>query len=157
MNPGSRAEKDLSQKPRILGLDYGSRTCGVAVSDPLGLTAQGLEIIRRDKAHKLRGTLRRIGELIEEYQPERIVLGLPLHMSAEEGFRVKETRDFGNLLKKRFGLPVVYTDERLTTVEAEEIMDEAGTPREDRFLYVDKIAAALILQRYLDGTDLTVE
>ncbi len=136
---------------RIMGLDFGSKTVGVAVSDSLLITAQGLEIIQRKEENKLRRTLARIEELIEEYEVEEIVLGLPLNMNATEGVRVELTREFQEKLERRTGLPVILWDERLTTVAADKIMMERGVRRERRKDYVDKIAAALILQGYLDS------
>ena len=113
---------------RLMGLDYGSKTVGVAVSDPLGLTAQGVETVWRKQENKLRQTMARIEELISEYQVERIVLGYP----------------------KRTGLPVVMWDERLTTAEAERTLMETGVRRENRKQFLDQMAAVLILQGYLD-------
>jgi len=133
-----------------MGLDFGSKTVGVAVSDSLLLTAQGVEIIRRKEENKLRQTLARIEELIVEYEVEEIVLGLPKNMNATEGVRVELTMEFKEKLERRTGLPVVMWDERLTTVSADKAMMEAGIRREHRKEYVDKIAAALILQGYLD-------
>ena len=135
---------------RVLGLDFGSKTVGVAVSDELMLTAQGLEIIRRESPNKLRRTLARIAQLTEEYQAERIVLGYPKNMNGTEGERCEKTKDFAELLKKRTNLPVELWDERLTTVAAEQTMKESGIRREKRKEYVDEIAAMLILQGYLD-------
>ena len=135
---------------RIMGLDFGSKTVGVAVSDPLLITAQGLEIIRRKEENKLRQTLARIEELIVEYEVEEIVLGLPKNMNATEGVRVELTNEFKEKLERRTGLPVTMWDERLTTVAADKAMMEAGIRRENRKDYVDKIAATLILQGYLD-------
>lgn len=135
---------------RIMGLDFGSKTVGVAVSDPLLLTAQGVEIIRRKEENKLRQTLARIEELIVEYEVEKIVLGLPKNMNASEGMRVELTEEFKEKLERRTGLPVVFWDERLTTVAADKTMMEAGIRRENRKDYVDMIAASLILQGYLD-------
>ena len=135
---------------RIMGLDFGSKTVGVAVSDSLLLTAQGLEIIRRKDENKLRQTLARIEELIVEYEVEEIVLGLPKNMNATEGIRVELTNEFKEKLERRTGLPVTMWDERLTTVAADKAMMEAGVRREDRSKYVDMIAATLILQGYLD-------
>lgn len=135
---------------RIMGLDFGSKTVGVAVSDPLLITAQGLEIIRRKEENKLRQTLARIEELIVEYEVEEIVLGQPKNMNATEGIRVELTNEFREKLERRTGLPVTMWDERLTTVAADKAMMEAGVRRENRKDYVDKIAAALILQGYLD-------
>lgn len=135
---------------RIMGLDFGSKTVGVAVSDELLLTAQGLEIIRRKEENKLRRTLARIEELIIEYGVEEIVLGLPINMNATEGERAQLTLEFKDKLERRTGLPVIMWDERLTTVAADKIMMEAGIRREHRKEYVDMIAAVLILQGYLD-------
>lgn len=135
---------------RIMGLDFGSKTVGVAVSDSLLITAQGLEIIRRKEENKLRQTLARIEELIVEYEVEEIVLGKPMHLNATEGVRVELTEEFKEKLERRTGLPVYFWDERLTTVEADRTMMEAGVRREHRKEYVDKIAATLILQGYLD-------
>lgn len=135
---------------RIMGLDFGSKTVGVAVSDPLGITAQGLEIIRRKEENKLRRTYARIEELIEEYQVEELVLGLPKNMNATEGERAELTREFKDGLERRTGLSVTLWDERLTTVAADKAMMEAGIRREHRKDYVDMIAASLILQGYLD-------
>jgi len=135
---------------RIMGLDLGSKTVGVAISDPLLITAQGIEIIRRKEENKLRQTLARIEELIVEYQVEEIVLGLPKNMNATEGVRVELTNEFREKLERRTGLPVTMWDERLTTVAADKTMMEAGIRREKRKEYVDMIAATLILQGYLD-------
>lgn len=135
---------------RIMGLDFGSKTVGVAVSDSLLLTAQGVEIIRRKEENKLRQTLARIEELIVEYEVEEIVLGLPKNMNATEGERVTLTNEFKDKLERRTGLKVVMWDERLTTVAADKAMMEAGIRREHRKDYVDMIAATLILQGYLD-------
>ena len=135
---------------RILGLDYGSKTVGVAVSDLLGITAQRLEIIRRPKENHLRQTFRRIEEIAEEYQIESVVLGYPLNMDDTAGDRAVKTEEFRGMLLSRFGLPVTLVDERLTTVEAEEIMAEAGIPRSRYAEYVDAIAAQVILEDWLN-------
>ncbi|HIS80891.1 MAG TPA: Holliday junction resolvase RuvX [Candidatus Scatomonas merdavium] len=135
---------------RILGLDYGSKTVGVAVSDPLGLTAQGVEIIRRKSENKLRQTLARLEELIAEYQVERLVLGLPKHMNNDMGDRAVKSLEFQEILKRRTGLDVVMWDERLTTVEANRILAETGVKGAGRKQYVDELAAVFILQGYLD-------
>ncbi|MCB7520850.1 Holliday junction resolvase RuvX [[Clostridium] hylemonae] len=136
---------------RIMGLDYGEKTVGVAVSDPLGLTAQGIETIFRKEENKLRKTCARIEELIREYEVERIVLGLPKHMNNDIGDRAEQSLEFGEMLKRRTGLEVVMWDERLTTVEAERTLIENKVRREDRKKYIDKIAAVFILQGYLDS------
>ena len=135
---------------RILGLDYGTKTVGVAVSDPLLLTAQGVEIIRRKSADKLRQTLARIEELVEQYEVETIVLGYPKNMNNTEGDRCEQTKELKEMLERRTGLPVVLWDERLTTVAADQSMMEMGIRRENRKDYVDEIAAIFILQGYLD-------
>lgn len=135
---------------RIMGLDFGSKTVGVAISDKLLVTAQGIEIIRRKDENKLRQTLARIEELIVEYEVTEIVLGMPKNMNATEGIRVELTQEFKDKLERRTGLPVHMWDERLTTVAADKIMMEAGVRRENRKNYVDMIAAVLILQGFLD-------
>ena len=135
---------------RIMGLDLGSKTVGVAVSDPLLLTAQPVEIIRRKEENKLRQTLARIEELIQENDVQEIVLGLPKNMNATEGIRAELSYEFKEKLERRTGLPVVMWDERLTTVAADKAMMEAGIRREHRKEHVDKIAAVFILQGYLD-------
>ena len=132
---------------RIIGLDFGSRTVGVAVSDPLGLTAQGLEIIRRTSENKLRRTLARIEEIAKEYQADTIVLGLPKNMNNTLGERAEKS------LERRTGLPVIMWDERLTTVAANRTLIESGVRRENRKEYVDMIAAVYILQGYLDSLE----
>lgn len=135
---------------RIMGLDYGSKTVGVAVSDPLLMTAQGIEIIRRKEENKLRQTLARIEELAVQYEVGKIVLGLPKNMNDTIGERAELSLAFQEKLERRTGLPVIMWDERLTTVAADRAMIEAGIRREHRKDYVDKIAAVLILQGYLD-------
>ncbi|MBQ6806676.1 MAG: Holliday junction resolvase RuvX [Lachnospiraceae bacterium] len=135
---------------RIMGLDFGSKTVGVAISDPLLITAQGIEIIRRKDENKLRQTLARIEELITEYEVEEIVLGLPKNMNDTLGVRAELSLEFKEKLERRTGLSVHMWDERLTTVAADKTMMEAGIRREHRKEYVDKIAAVFILQGYLD-------
>lgn len=135
-----------------MGLDYGSRTVGVAISDELLLTAQGKEIIRRKEENKLRRTMARIEELIQEYNVEKMVLGLPLNMDQTPSERSELCLEFKDKLERRTGIPVVMWDERLTTVEADEIMDEVGIRGRERKEYVDMIAAQIILQDYLDNS-----
>ena len=135
---------------RIMGLDYGSKTVGVAISDPLFITAQGIEIIRRKDENKLRRTLARIEALIVEYEVSEIVLGLPKHMNDTIGERAKLSLEFKEKLERRTGLSVTMWDERLTTAAADRAMMEAGIRREHRKEYVDKIAAVFILQGFLD-------
>lgn len=135
---------------RIMGLDFGAKTVGVAVSDPLLVTAQSLETITRKSENKLRQTLARIEELIQEYQVDKIVLGLPKNMNGTEGERVEKTKEFQEMLFRRTGLSVELWDERLTTVAADRIMMETGIRREHRKEHVDAVAASFILQGYLD-------
>ena len=134
-----------------MGLDYGSKTVGVAISDSLLLTAQGIETIERKEENKLRKTLARIEALVKEYEVEKIVLGLPLNMNDTIGERAEKTLEFKAMLERRTGLEVILWDERLTTVEAEQILIESNVRREDRKKYIDKIAAGFILQGYLDS------
>ncbi len=136
---------------RILGLDYGSKTVGVAVSDPLLLTAQAVETVWRKSPGKLRQTLARIEELVKEYEADKIVLGYPRNMNHTEGERCEKTQEFRQMLEQRTGLEVILWDERLTTVTADRIMIESGIRRENRKQYADRIAAVLILQGYLDS------
>ena len=136
---------------RIMGLDFGSRTTGVAVSDPLGITAQGVETIVRKDENKLRQTCARIEELIKEYEIEEIVLGYPKNMNNTAGERAEKTEVFKAMLERRTGKPVILWDERLTTIVAERVLMESGVRRENRKAVVDKIAAVLILQGYLDS------
>ena len=136
---------------RILGLDFGSKTVGVAVSDPLGITAQPVEIVRRKSESKLRQTLARIEELAKEYRAESFVLGLPKNMNNTIGDRAEKSLEFAEMLKRRTGLPVVMWDERLTTVAANRTLMESGVRRENRKEHIDQIAAVFILQGYLDG------
>ena len=135
---------------RILGLDYGTKTVGVAVSDALGWTAQSLETIERKEENKLRKTLARIEALVKEYEVEKIVLGYPKHMNNEAGDRCAKTEEFKEMLERRTGLEVILQDERMSTVSAERILMEGGVRRENRKEFVDKMAAAFILQTYLD-------
>lgn len=142
---------------RIMGLDYGTKTVGVAVSDSLLLTAQPLTTIERKSANKLRQTFAAIEKLIDEYgeysEADKIgliVLGYPKNMNNTEGERCQATLAFKEDLERRSGLEVVLWDERLTTVTAERILMDSGVRREDRKTYVDKMAAAVILQNYLD-------
>ena len=135
---------------RIMGLDYGTKTVGVAVSDPLGITAQAVETITRKEENKLRKTCARIEELIAEYGVERIILGFPKHMNNDIGERAEKALEFRDMLARRTGLEVVMWDERLTTVSAERTLMESGVRRENRKKHIDQIAAVFILQGYLD-------
>ena len=139
---------------RRMGLDYGAKTVGVALTDPSGTIVSPEETITRDKENKLRPTLRRITELVREKQVEEIVLGEPLNMDDSRGERAEKTDAFAVLLKKRLedeGLSVKLTlwDERLSTVSADEILEESGVKKQDRKQYIDRIAAALILEDYM--------
>ena len=136
---------------RIMGLDYGTKTVGVAVSDPLGITAQAVETVTRKDENKLRKTCARIEELVAEYEVEKIVLGLPKHMNNDIGDRAEKSMQFGEMIGRRTGIEIVMWDERLTTVEAERTLMESGVRRENRKQYVDQIAAVFILQGYLDS------
>lgn len=129
---------------RIMGLDFGSKTVGVAVSDPLGITAQGIEIVRRTSENKLRKTLARIEELVTEYEVTEIVLGFPKNMNNTIGERAEKSLAFKEMLERRTGLPVVMWDERLTTVAANRTLIEGGVRRENRKDYVDMLAAVYI-------------
>ena len=135
---------------RKMGLDFGAKTVGVAVSDPLLITAQGVEIVRRKSENKLRQTLARIEELIVEYEVDELVLGFPKNMNDTLGERAEKTQEFKDMLERRTGLSVQLWDERLTTVAADKAMIEAGIRREERKEHVDRIAAVFILQGYLD-------
>ncbi len=135
---------------RIMGLDYGSVTVGVAISDELLITAQGIETIRRKHETKLRQTLARIEELVKEYTVERIVLGYPKNMNNTIGERAVKSEEFADMLRKRTGLEVILWDERLTTQAAHRTLISGDVRRENRSLVVDKLAAVFILQGYLD-------
>ena len=136
---------------RIMGLDYGSKTVGVAISDELMITAQPVMTIERKSENKLRKTLAKIEELIKEYEVSFVVLGYPKNMDNSEGQRVAATKEFMEHIERRTGLEVYLQDERMTTVESERILKEAGVRREHRKEFVDKMAAAVILQSYLDS------
>ncbi len=139
---------------RIMGLDYGSKTIGVSISDPLGLTAQGIETIERKNEDKLRQSFARIESLISEYEVEKIVLGFPKNMNNSVGERGEKTLLFKEQLERRVNLEVILWDERLTTVEANRTLIEGNIRREERKKYVDKLAAIFILQGYLDSVSM---
>lgn len=140
----------MNDNKRYLGLDFGSKTVGVAISDPLLMSASGLEIIRRDRESKIRKTLSRIDEIIKEYDVDEIVLGLPMNMDDTEGERCRKTREFGENLERRTGLKVNYFDERLSSFEAHEILDECGIKSVNHKEFVDEVAAMVILQGFLE-------
>ncbi|MCS4487919.1 Holliday junction resolvase RuvX [Streptococcus sciuri] len=137
---------------RIMGLDVGSKTVGVAISDPLGFTAQGVEVIKIDEAVGEFG-FERLAELVKEYQVDKFVVGLPKNMNNTSGPRVEASQSYGLKLKEIFQIPVAYQDERLTTVQAERMLvEQADVSRGKRKKVIDKLAAQLILQNYLDRT-----
>ena len=138
-------------------MDYGSKTVGVAISDSLGITAQGIETIERKEENKLRQTLARIEALVQEYEVEKIVLGFPKNMNNTIGERAEKSLELKEKLERRIGIPVIMWDERLTTVEAERTLMESKVRRENRKKYVDKIAAVFILQGYLDSLSMGKE
>ena len=138
---------------RIIGLDYGEKTVGVAITDALGLTAQPLETIVRKEENKLRRTMARIEALIAEYGVTELVLGLPLHMDDSASRTSEKVMEFKAMLERRTGLPVTLQDERLTTLEAMEILKESGVKKEDRKTYVDKLAASFILEDYMHAKE----
>ncbi|MBO5227435.1 MAG: Holliday junction resolvase RuvX [Lachnospiraceae bacterium] len=139
----------MKEQKRILGLDYGSKTVGVAVSDPFLLVAQSLETIKRERESKLRQTLARIDEIVKEYEIGSIVLGFPKNMNNTLGERCERTLEFKAMLEERTGLEVILWDERLSSIEAERVLMDSGVRRENRKQYIDKIAASFILQSYL--------
>ncbi len=136
---------------RVMGLDYGDKTVGVAISDELLITAQPIETVERERTNKLRKTYQRIEALIAEYEVEKIVIGKPLNMNGTEGDRVELTEAFADELSRRTGLEIIWIDERLTTVQADRILEETGVAYSARKEHIDKMAAAIILQTYLDG------
>lgn len=137
---------------RILGLDFGEKTIGVAISDPFGWTAQGLEIIRRDKEESVNKSIERIGQIIKEYGVLKVVLGYPKNMNNTIGERGEKTQAFKQKLEKTFkDIEVILWDERLSTVGAERSLLEADLSRKKRKNVIDKMAAVFILQGYLDS------
>lgn len=133
-----------------MGLDVGSKTVGVAVSDPLGWTAQGIEIIQINEKKQQFG-LERLGELVKEYDVEKFVVGLPKNMDSSIGERAEASQRYGELLEETFQLPIIYQDERLSTMQANRMMiEEADLSRKKRKQVIDKLAAVMILQSYLD-------
>ena len=141
---------------RIMALDYGSNTIGVALTDDLGMTAQPYETITREKANHLRKTFARILEIVRDKSVDFIVLGKPVHMDGSSGERVGQAEEFAAMLAERlsregFDIPIEWEDERLTTIEADQVLDEMGVKKEDRKKYIDKIAAAVILRDYMNA------
>ena len=135
---------------RTMGLDVGSKTVGVSISDAFGWTAQGIETVKIDEEKQEFG-LDRLGVLIVEHDVSKIVVGLPKNMNGSIGFRGEASQHYGKLLEERFGLPVVFWDERLTTMAAERVLLEADVSRKKRKKVIDKMAASMILQGYMDS------
>ena len=135
---------------RIIGLDFGAMTCGVAISDALLITAQGIETIRRTHETKLRKTYQRIEYLIDWYEVDTIVVGLPKKLDGSEGDRAEKSRAFAADLERRTGLPVIMWDERFSTVSAAAVLADAGVGLAEKEKVIDKMAAQIILQNYLD-------
>lgn len=133
---------------RIMGLDVGDKTIGVALSDLMGWTAQGLEVIRRENLEK---DLARLEQIIKEYEVERILVGIPKNMNATIGPQAEKVLAFIENLKETFDLPIKTWDERLSTVAAERMLIQADVSRRKRKKVIDKMAAAVILQGYLDA------
>ncbi len=137
---------------RILGLDYGDKTIGVAISDPFGWTAQGVEIIRKKNESEYKKSMERLAELAAQYEVDTIILGYPKNMDNSEGSRCEKTKVFQERLEQRFpDIPVILWDERMSTVAAERSLLEADLSRKKRKSVIDKMAAVYILQGYLDG------
>lgn len=139
---------------RIMALDFGSKTVGVALTDPMKTICSPEETILRDREGKMRQTMRRITDLVCEKDVEKIVVGLPLHMDGSESERSEKSRKFAEdlryrLLQEGLNVPVEMCDERLTTVSADEILSETGVAKEDRKTYIDSVAASLILEDYV--------
>jgi putative Holliday junction resolvase len=135
---------------RIIGLDFGSKTLGVAVSDEFGWTAQGLETIKIDEAGGNYG-LERLKQIIDEHGADKIVLGFPKNMNGTVGPRGEASQLFAARLQEEFGLPVILWDERLSTMAAERVLISADVSRKKRKKVIDKMAAVMILQGYLDS------
>ncbi len=140
------------QSGRVLGLDVGSRRIGIAVSDPLGITAQGLETLQRKNKHQ---DFEHLGQIIHEYEVKEIVVGLPLRMSGAEGTQAGKMQEFAEELRQRFQLPVHLWDERLTSAEANRLLRETDLSIEKRGKAVDRMAAVLILQGWMESRSRT--
>ena len=143
-------ESESRLRPRVIGLDVGSKTIGIAISDPLGITAQGLETIRRKNK---RLDFEQLGHLLCEYQVTEIVVGYPLRLSGAEGRQSEKTQVFAEALRKKFGLPVHLWDERLTSSQANRVLREAELSIKKRGEAVDRLAAVLILQNWMEARD----
>lgn len=132
---------------RIMGLDVGDKTIGVALSDPLFVTAQPFETIKRTKA---KADIDRIEEIVKEKEISQIVVGLPKNMNNSIGPRTMKVISFVDLLKKRFDIDIIYEDERLTTIQSKNALIDMKVRRENRKKHIDNIAASFILQSFLD-------
>lgn len=143
--------KEKAYRMRIIGLDVGTKTVGVALSDALGITAQPYETITRKENNKLRRTYARIEQIIEENDVSEIVVGYPKNMDDSIGERAKACEEFAAAIGRRTGLPVTLWDERLTTVEADEVLEECGVKRENRKAVIDQLAAVFILRGYMES------
>lgn len=135
---------------RVMGLDYGTKTIGIAISDPLGLIAQAIETVTRNQESDLKPSMARINELITEYSIEKVIVGLPKNMNNSEGERVSSTKYFVGRLSGVVEIPIEYVDERLSTIAADRVLEEGQVRKAQRKEHIDKIAAAFILQTYLD-------
>ncbi|WP_442595126.1 Holliday junction resolvase RuvX [Neobacillus sp. D3-1R] len=135
---------------RVMGLDVGSKTVGIAISDELGWTAQGLETLKINEEANSFG-FEQIGKLIKEYQIEKVVVGFPKNMNGTIGPRGEASQRYANELESRFGITAILWDERLTTMAAERVLLEADVSRKKRKKVIDKMAAVMILQGYLDS------
>lgn len=143
----------MNKKPKLLGLDYGSKTVGVALSDELGLLAHPFKTIFRERESKLRQTIAELRKIIEDHNIEKIILGLPVNSDGSFGVRVNKTLEFKELLSKKLGLPIILIDESLSTVEANEVLFCCNIPASKQKQYLDSIAAAVVLQEYLNNKD----
>jgi len=143
-------EYEIGLRPRVISLDVGSKTIGIAISDPLGITAQGLETIRRQNK---RLDFERLGHLLRDYQVTEIVVGYPLRLSGAEGRQSEKMQLFAEELRRKFALPVHLCDERLTSSQANRVLREAELSIKKRGEAVDRLAAVLILQSWIDAKD----
>ncbi len=133
---------------RLMGIDYGDRRIGIAVSDPLGITAQGVATLENGSKKKLALAL---SELLEKYTPEKIILGLPKNMDGTLGFRAEATYEFADFLKTLTDTEIVYWDERLTTVSATFFLNQTNTRGKDRKKVIDTVSASIILENYMQS------
>ncbi len=144
----AEVREKAAREGRILALDFGKKRIGLAVSDPLGLTAQGLETLHRTR---VRDDLEALSGLIRDYQVSLILVGMPLHMSGDESRQSEHTREFSERLRQHAGVPVRYWDERWTSVQAARVLRESGIGREKRAAAIDRLSAVILLESYLDS------